>query len=31
MIPWATFEPGAELPLGQTPFGGSHLFTLRSI
>jgi len=31
MLPWRTLEVGEPLPLGQTPFGGSHLYTLRSI
>ena len=31
MLPWSTLEVGEPLPLGQTPFGGSHLYTLRSI
>lgn len=31
VMPWRTLEAAAPLPLGQTPFGGSHLYTLRSI
>ncbi len=28
LIPWESLRPGKPLPLGQTPFGGSHLYTL---
>ncbi|HEY0840253.1 MAG TPA: DUF1513 domain-containing protein [Vulgatibacter sp.] len=31
MVPWRDLEAAAPLPLGQTPFGGSHLYTLRPI
>ena len=28
LLPWDTLKPGAPLPLGDTPFSGSHLYTL---